>query len=128
MFRLYRHFALIALGACAGIGAPNFAYAQAPKILEVRVQDVNQNRYFHVRIQRPSDFREEAESMRRPGFWEDELDRRRDPWLAPQLVPQDGQAKAVYGWNAREFFNRERFPGEFKEEPRPKDKGDFEPK
>jgi hypothetical protein len=124
MNRLYRHSALIVLGACAGISAPTRAYAQPPKVLEVRVQDVNQTRYFHVRFQRPSDLREDADWMRRRGFWWEDFGRWRDPWLSPQLVPQDGQAIAVYSWNAREFFDGERFPGDFKDAPKVQEKGD----
>jgi hypothetical protein len=124
MNRLYRHSALIVLGVCTGLGAPTRACAQPPKVLEVRVQDVNQTRYFHVRFQRPSDLREDAELMRVQGFWWDDFGRWRDPLRSPQLVPQDGQAIAVYGWNAREFFDGERFPGDFKEAPKFKEKDD----
>ena len=86
-----------------------------PKILEFRIQEVNQKTYFHLRVQRPVDM--QPETQRR--------ERRFDPWgdiqgaepaQRPRLVPQDDASRLVY---PRERF-ADRFDRrfDFKDDPR----------
>jgi hypothetical protein len=108
----------LSLGGTFGVllfafAAPEALRAEVPKILEFRVQEVNQKLYFHVRIERPADMLREERPQRRA--W--------DPWnmdwtepaLRPRLVPQDGGARLVYtrerfeeGFNPR-FGVKEKF-------------------
>jgi len=53
--RLALHFATVAASLLSVFSAPTLVRAAPPKILEFRVQEVNQKIYFHVRVQRPAD-------------------------------------------------------------------------
>src|SRR5688500_3845558 len=79
--------------ACAFV-SPGTLWAEPPKILEFRVQQVNQKLYFHVRIERPADMlREERRERRGWDPWNMDWT---EPALRPRLVPQDGGARLVY--------------------------------
>jgi len=72
------------------------AQAEAPKILALRVQEVNGVTYFQVRFQAPANFAVERrqDDLGRIffGFQREAL----DPLLRARLVPQGKEAKAVY--------------------------------
>ncbi|MBI3821748.1 MAG: hypothetical protein HY289_03605 [Planctomycetes bacterium] len=119
---------LIPLCILAVALSPALAQADPPKVLEFRVQEVNQKTYFHVRLQRPADMTVENQDR----------NRRFDPWgnmqwtdpvLRPRLVPQDDSARLVYARDmimdrfGRRFGMKEEFPF-----PDKKDDKDFDPK
>jgi hypothetical protein len=53
--RLAPLFAAVAASLLFSLSAPALVRADPPKILEFRVQEVNQKTYFHLRVQRPAD-------------------------------------------------------------------------
>src|SRR5688572_5061304 len=70
--------------------------ADPPKVLDFRVQEVNQKLYFHLRIERPGDMvRDEPRRDRRWG-WDPFNMEWVEPASRPRLVPQDGGARLVY--------------------------------
>ncbi|HYV63700.1 MAG TPA: hypothetical protein VE958_13545, partial [Bryobacteraceae bacterium] len=68
------------------------AWADPPKVAELRIQKVEQTTYFHVRFEAPADMRLPRITDRVPGWTivRPELAR------LPRLVSQDGETRAVY--------------------------------
>ncbi len=91
-----RAFFVVLLGSlllpCA---APAVAQADPPKILEFRTQVVKQKTYFHLRLEAPADLANPA-LRRNPhfDFWDPQAT---PPALPARLVPQNGNARLVYG-------------------------------
>jgi hypothetical protein len=110
-------FAAVAASLLSVLSAPALVRADPPKILEFRVQEVNQKIYFHLRVQRPADMAPENQDGNRRFFFDPWGDMQRtDPSLRPRLVPQDDAARLVFSREAvMDRFDR-RF--DFKEDPR----------
>lgn len=104
--------------------------ADPPKVLEFRVQEVNQKLYFHLRIERPGDMvREEPRRDRRWG-WDPLNMEWAEPASRSRLVPQDAGARLVYTRERiDEGFDPNRFDKKFDDFPKdPKDPPKFEGK
>ena len=78
---------IAAIGLCGG----NVPAADAPRVRELRTQKVAGRTYFHVRFERPADLQYPTFDRSRPFSGVD----RRNFARLPQLVPQDGAARAV---------------------------------
>src|SRR5262245_53544871 len=76
------------LGLCL---APLSA-AEAPRVLELRTQQVDSTTYFQLRLDRPPDLGLPTFDTGKPFS---DADRRKFARL-PQMVPQDGKTRAVY--------------------------------
>jgi hypothetical protein len=128
--RLAPLFAAVAASLLLSVSAPALVRADPPKIVEFRVQEVNQKIYFHLRVQRPADMAPENQDRnRRFDPWGDM--QWTDPSQRPRLVPQDHSARLVFSHEAvMDRFDR-RFG--FKDDPRfekaaPPDPPEGEPK
>jgi hypothetical protein len=117
-------FAAVAASLLFSLSAPTLVRAEPPKILEFRVQEVNQKIYFHLRVQRPADMAPENQDGNRRFFFDPWGDMQwTDPSLRPRLVPQDDSVRLVFSRQAvmgrfdRRFgFNKDpRFEKDFKE-------------
>jgi hypothetical protein len=87
--------ALLAAALALPLVAPSRGGADPPKVVALRVQEVGDTTYFHVRFESPSDLAGPARDLDL-GALLGRTPARLDPLLMARLVPQAGGAKTVY--------------------------------